>query len=445
MNRPAQILAALEAARSVSVDELTGLLKVGKRTIANEVATLQESLGTAASLSLNNGRYRLLIADPVQYPSAKARLWLRPGELGDFVGYGDLAAKIPGGADWILADVAGVEPINEDVWGMVQSGVSAALAQPAALAAGDPDAFEGLVEGLVLSGLAMQANGGTRPASGAEHYFSHLWELEHLGADRNPPLSHGSKVAIGSLAMSAFYDALLAKDLSQVDLAAVASRRTPWEEIEADIRATFDGALADNAVRETEAKYVTGDDLVQRLQPIIDGWPAVDARLTEQVVTAGELSAMLQAAGGPSRPEDIGLTAAKVRDTFPRAMYYRSRYTALDVAWELGIFDELVEDVFTHLWNDSKEPQMITRDVTIASAVGLHARPASLFVKEAAGVDVPVTIAKDGKKSVDACSMLGVMTPGAKHGEVVTLTAEGEGAEEALEKLANLLETDLDA
>ena len=39
-----------------------------------------------------------------------------------------------------------------------------------------------------------------------------------------------------------------------------------------------------------------------------------------------------------------------MRATFPRAMYYRSRYTALDVAWELGLFDELVENVFTRIW-----------------------------------------------------------------------------------------------
>lgn len=266
-------------------------------------------------------------------------------------GYGDLAAKIPGGADWILADVAGVEPIDEDVWNMVQSGVSTALSQPTKLAAGDPDAFEGLVEGLVLSGLAMQAYNGTRPASGAEHYFSHLWELEHLGADLNPPLSHGAKVAIGSLAMTGFYEALLDRDLGEINLEEAASRRKPWEDIERDIRATFDGALAENAVRETKAKYVAGEELVARLRPIVDDWPAVSTRLREQMVTASELSEMLRAAGSPSRPEDIGLTVDKVRDTFPRAMYYRSRYTALDVAWELGIFDELVEDVFTRLWN----------------------------------------------------------------------------------------------
>ena len=265
-------------------------------------------------------------------------------------GYGDLVAKIPGGADWILADYTDVEPIDPDVWDMVQSGVTTALSRPADLAAGNADAFDGLVEGLCLSGLAMQAYDGTRPASGAEHYFAHLWEIEGLGAESTPPLSHGFKVAVGSLAMCAFYEALLARDLSAIDLPAVAAARAPWDEIEADIRSRFDGALAEHAVRETRTKYAAGDDLAARLQPLLNQWPAAAQRLRAQLVTMAELSEMLRLAGAPSRPEDIGLTPRDVRDMFPKAMYYRSRYTALDVAWELGIFDELVAEVFDHIW-----------------------------------------------------------------------------------------------
>ena len=262
-------------------------------------------------------------------------------------GYGDLAAKIPGGADWILADVTGVEPIRQSVWRTVQSGVAEALSRPDDLAAGKADAFDGLVRGLVLSGLAMQAYAGTRPASGAEHYFSHLWELAHLGAELDPPLSHGYKVAIGSLAMCAFYEALLERDLSLIDLDRVASGRSAWPTIEADIRSKFDGALADHAVRETKVKYLAGEPLKRRLAPIVMGWEGVSRRLRDQLVTTATLAGMLRRAGAPSRPEDIGLSAEGVRSTFPRAMYYRSRYTALDVAWELGIFDDVVEDAFS--------------------------------------------------------------------------------------------------
>ena len=265
-------------------------------------------------------------------------------------GYGDLAAKIPGGADWILADATGVEPIDPDVWRLVQSGVATALSDPDALAAGQPDAFRGLVEGLCLSGLAMQAYGGTRPASGAEHYFSHLWELAHLGADLEVPLSHGAKVAVGSLAMCAFYEALIGRDLSGIDVDAVAARRAPWPGIEANIRNRFEGALADHAVSETRSKYLAGTELADRLRPLVAEWPEVTERLRAQLVPTGVLADRLRRAGAPSRPEDIGVTREDVRALFPRAMYYRSRYTALDVAWELGLFEDLVAEVFEKIW-----------------------------------------------------------------------------------------------
>ncbi len=87
---------------------------------------------------------------------------------------------------------------------------------------------------------------------------------------------------------------------------------------------------------------------------------------------------------------------------------------------------------------------MAERTATIASTVGLHARPASLFVQAAARQPVPVTIAKDGGESVDARSILSVIGLDARHGDTVVLTASGDGAETALEELVELLQTDHD-
>jgi len=88
---------------------------------------------------------------------------------------------------------------------------------------------------------------------------------------------------------------------------------------------------------------------------------------------------------------------------------------------------------------------MSQRTVTIASSVGLHARPAALFVQAATATGLPVQISKPGEEPVDACSILGVMALGAKHGEEVTLTADGDGADAALNGLVELLSRDLDA
>ncbi|QQS00801.1 MAG: HPr family phosphocarrier protein [Austwickia sp.] len=88
---------------------------------------------------------------------------------------------------------------------------------------------------------------------------------------------------------------------------------------------------------------------------------------------------------------------------------------------------------------------MSTRTVTIASAVGLHARPAALFVQAATATGLPVTIAKAGGSPVDARSILAVMALGAKNGEEVTLSAEGDDADAKLDSLVELLSRDLDA
>jgi phosphocarrier protein len=94
---------------------------------------------------------------------------------------------------------------------------------------------------------------------------------------------------------------------------------------------------------------------------------------------------------------------------------------------------------------DCKGAPVPNRTVTIASSVGLHARPASVFAREAAAADVPVTIARPGGAPVDAASLLMVMGLGLRHGEDVQLAAEGDRAEAVLDRLAGLLATDLDA
>lgn len=87
---------------------------------------------------------------------------------------------------------------------------------------------------------------------------------------------------------------------------------------------------------------------------------------------------------------------------------------------------------------------MPERSVVVASKVGLHARPAALLAKAAAETGLAVTITADGRGPVDARSVLALMTLGAQHGETVTISADGEGADAALERLADLVSSELD-
>ena len=261
-------------------------------------------------------------------------------------GYGDLLGKVTAGADWLVADALGVEPVDPGVWELVQGPLRAAIGRPGELAAGDRGALERLVEGLVSSGLAMQAHASSRPASGAEHQFSHLWEMEGLGQDRVPPLSHGFKVGVGSVAIAALYERLLDRDLGALDIEA---RRRSWparEEVEAAVRAAHPSpGLQEAAVAETTAKWVDADALGRRLTLLADRWTALRDRLRAQLLPAERLRELLAAAGCPTRPSELGLTASAFRATYERARMIRRRYTVLDLAAETGLLAELVDEL----------------------------------------------------------------------------------------------------
>jgi phosphocarrier protein len=85
---------------------------------------------------------------------------------------------------------------------------------------------------------------------------------------------------------------------------------------------------------------------------------------------------------------------------------------------------------------------MPTRNVTVGSAVGLHARPAAIIAEKAAALSGAVTIGKPGGMPVDASSALMIMTLGAKRGDEVEVTGDDE---QAVQTIAGLVEQDLDA
>lgn len=87
---------------------------------------------------------------------------------------------------------------------------------------------------------------------------------------------------------------------------------------------------------------------------------------------------------------------------------------------------------------------MSERTVVVASSHGLHARPAALFAQAVAEAGVPVKITKSDR-TVDAASILGVISLGIDHGDEVVLTADGEGADGALDALEAMLLEDHDA
>jgi phosphocarrier protein HPr len=85
---------------------------------------------------------------------------------------------------------------------------------------------------------------------------------------------------------------------------------------------------------------------------------------------------------------------------------------------------------------------MPTQTVSVGSAVGLHARPATLIAEAAGELDAEVTLAVPGDEPVDAASALLIMTLGAKQGDPVEVSSDDQSA---LDAIAALVAQDLDA
>ena len=261
-------------------------------------------------------------------------------------GYADLLAKAAAGADWMLADAAGEEAIDAPAWEAVQSRLRAWVGDPRGVARGEPDSLRHLVYGLMMTGFAMQALRSSRPASGAEHQFSHLWDMQHH-EHRGAAPSHGFKVGIGTLASLALHDECLRCDFVQLDIEDAVRRWPSLGELETRIARTLgSGELAANALAESRAKYIAPDRLRRQLTVLSGAWAEVRGRIENHLPRFAEARDMLRAAGCPFEPEEIGISRERLRASYQQAWFIRRRYTVLDFAWRAGFAEQALSGIF---------------------------------------------------------------------------------------------------
>src|SRR5215210_1813527 len=203
-------------------------------------------------------------------------------------------------ADWLVAEALEVEKVDPVGWSLVQDHLRGWTDGPAELRAGDQKSTERLMEGLILSGLGMQSYQSSRTASGAEHQFSHLWEMEGLGhgeGHEGIPLFHGFKVGVGSVAIAALYELVLERDLGDLDIEALCDSWPTREQMEQSARAQHKSPdLEEGAVEQTLAKYIGPDELARRLELLREVWPVLREIVCVKLMTADEIREMLRAA-----------------------------------------------------------------------------------------------------------------------------------------------------
>jgi glycerol-1-phosphate dehydrogenase [NAD(P)+] len=261
-------------------------------------------------------------------------------------GFADLVAKVTAGADWILADELGVEPIDRTAWGLVHDRFREWTSDPAGVWRADVEALRCLVEGLLVSGFAMQASRSSRPASGAEHQFSHLWDMQHHTYHGEAPW-HGFKVGIASLAVARLYEQVLNRQLESLDVDLAVARWPDLKQADQEIRQLLpEPALAEKARLEMHAKHVSKAVLRDQLLLLRSRWPAIKERLGAHLLPSTRLAEMLGLAGAPTSSQDIGISPARLRESFRQAYFIRRRFTILDLIERAGIFDSSVAECF---------------------------------------------------------------------------------------------------
>lgn len=298
-----------------------------------------------ASISYHNSKQTISCPAPLVIIADIDVIAAAPKEM-TAAGYADLAAKVPAGAEWMIADLMGAEPIKQDAWHVLQDCLDDLLADPEGVAKGDKKAVADLFEGLTLSGIAMQAAQSSRPASGCDHQFSHILDMTHHRF-HGKLQSHGFQVAIGTLTMCAVFDELFKLDLSSID---VESCVKAWPTLEQEQQRALEIFKDFPAPRlgytEITKKYGDAETVRAQMTTLKENWPEFKKKLQGQVYSFAKMQELMKKAGAPYDPSMIGVSRSMLKDMFRKVQLMRFRFNVLDLAKRGMFYDTLVEAVF---------------------------------------------------------------------------------------------------
>lgn len=255
-----------------------------------------------------------ILADTDIFAKAPARLTAS--------GVGDLMGKYTALLDWRISHIVTGEYICRSVCEMEERMLREVERELDEIGNGEEQAMEKLMCALLFSGLAIQMIGNSRPASGAEHHVSHLWEMEVI----NPWLDalHGEKVGIGLLLVTDYYK----RFARAVRRGGVRIKGESAKGLEMDLLENTFGkkGLLEITIQESTPNPLEDIDLekleeeLPKIADLIDGIPSAD-----------ELAEKLKEAGAVTRMAEIGQSEELRELTLRCCPYVRSRLTLLRI------------------------------------------------------------------------------------------------------------------
>lgn len=257
-------------------------------------------------------------------------------------GLGDMLAKYVSLTEWKIAHLLLDEYYCDTVASLVQNALQKCVDNADGLLRRDPTAVQAVFEGLVIGGLAMNYAGISRPASGMEHYISHIWDMRAL-AMGTPENSHGTQCAIGTVYALKLYQKLKnhTPDRDKALTCAEAFDVEAWY----DTLRRFIGPGAEAMIDldRKEQKYDKAKHAA-RLDKIITHWDEIQ-KIIASLPSAEEIEALLHSIDAPAKMEDIGLSRDILPLTLQVAGDIRDKYVLARLLWDLGLRDTLPTEI----------------------------------------------------------------------------------------------------
>ena len=241
-------------------------------------------------------------------------------------GIGDMLGKYTSTADWRIATLLTGEYYSDEVVSIMQEALEAVTGSLPGIQSGSIQSYEALMYGLIMSGIAMQYVGNSRPASGAEHHFSHLTEMGVMGENN---ALHGEKVGIAAIMISKIYHMF-----SGYDAAVIREHMGRYHIYDDETVGRVFGALREHIENENSNDRVLediGDTVVSRWQDI--------GEIIKEIPEDDQLRKLLLLAGAKTTPEEIGLSSTEAYSYIRYAPLVRNRLTFLRVLAFCGLLD----------------------------------------------------------------------------------------------------------
>lgn len=259
-------------------------------------------------------------------------------------GVGDIIGKYVCLADWQLAHEINEEYLCPEVTALVRKSIEKVTENAEAAAKREKNAVAALMEGLVLSGIAMSYIGNSRPASGSEHHMSHYWEMMFLLRHQSDPL-HGTKVGVATVAALRLYEILKEKKNMGLSQQVSAFSYKKWAE---EIEEAY-GPAAPEVLKLEQEVGKNADNEVLRRRSVWEEKQEEIGSVLENLPSAKTVAQILKSMGAPSSPAEIQVSL----ETFKKGIYFakdlRNRFGLLQILFDFSLqktCSEILEEEF---------------------------------------------------------------------------------------------------